>query len=462
MSGRDRSTVTGFDAFGGNMPFMGGRRIAGHCGERYAAWLTEHYRGTGNTDYVGYFFLRASSLLARRGTLGLIATNAIADSDNRRTVLARLIERGLAFYDVRRGIPWPGTAAVLIALLHAARGRVLDAVRDRRLNGRRVEQINSRLMAGAEWPEAKPLSENNGRAFIGCFLRGDGFILSDAEAAELLAAHPREREVVRPFMTGEDLNSRPDQSPSRHVIAFFDRTLQEAEQFPAALALVNERVRPARMRLKTTGADADHRRYWWRFANTRKQLREAAARLPRLLATARVSKHVMFSFIDSDVVPSEQVVAFATADFADFAVLQSRVHACWVRLLATHMGEGNRYSTSECFDTFPFPAASEPLRVAGARVYDTRRRYMIETGQGLTQTYNLLADEACHDARVVELRQLHEELDRAVLEAYGWPDVGVPPYCAPEENSFETAVIDRLFDLNAQRARDQERHGRPS
>lgn len=452
---RAGSTITGFDAFGGNMPFMGGRRVAGQYGDGYAEWLTKRYAATGNTDYVGYFFLRAASLLAPRGSIGLIATNAITDGDNRRTVLARLMDRGLAFHCVDHGVPWPGAAQVLIAVLHMASGRILDAVRARFLNGRRVEEINSHLRAGPERPDPVALPENAGRAFIGCFLRGDGFILSNDEAERLLAEHPEEREVVRPFLTGDDLNSRLDQSPSRHVVAFVDRAQEEeAERFPAAMAIVEERVKPGRMRLKTTGADADHRRYWWRFANTRKQLREEAARLPRLLATARVAKHVVFSFISPDVVPSEQVVVLATDDYADFAVLQSRIHDAWVRMFATHMGEGIRYSTSECFDSFPFPERTDALRGAGKRLYEAR------AGRALTATYNLLIDPACEEAGIVELRRLHEEMDLAVVDAYGWGGVKVPAYCgsAPDQQAFDDEVIDRLFVLNAARA-DAERKG---
>ena len=90
---------------------------------------------------------------------------------------------------------------------------------------------------------------------------------------------------------------------------------------------------------------------------------------------------------------------------------------------------------------------------------------MIETQQGLTQTYNKLKDPACHDAPIVELRRLHEEMDRAVLDAYGWTDIVVPPFCpsTPAEQkaleTFQDQVIDRLFVLNAQRAEEEKRAG---
>ena len=90
---------------------------------------------------------------------------------------------------------------------------------------------------------------------------------------------------------------------------------------------------------------------------------------------------------------------------------------------------------------------------------------MVETQQGLTQTYNRLKDPACTDAPILALRRLHEEMDRAVLDAYGWSDLTVPPFCpmSAEEHKalerFQDAIVDRLFVLNAERAAEEARLG---
>lgn len=449
--------VTGFSVLTGNMPFLGGRRIATEHGERYTQWLTDQYSGTGGTDYVGYFLLKATDLLAQRGTVGFIATDAISDGDNRRTTLARLLsaEGGFELYRAQDGLPWPGNAAVLIAVLHLARGGVATEVRAKLLNGRRVPGINSRLQAGPERPEPVALAANDGCAFVGCFLRGDGFVLSPEEGEELLRKNPSEARVVRKFLVGDDLNNRPDQTPSRYVVSFEDMSLEEARQFPAAFAIVNERVRPQRERLKSTGADADHKKHWWRFANTRRELREKLATTQRVIATARVSKHVLFSFASAEWVPSEQVVVFPFDSLSLFGVLQSRVHGIWVRLTAGARGEGVRYSASECFDGFPFPdpsplAALPEVERATSALCEARSRYLSDKRVGLTESYNRLFDPKCIDEAIVALRRLHEDLDRAVLGAYRWADLGVPAF-GEAESHFEGSVIDRLFGLNAER-----------
>jgi hypothetical protein len=86
---------------------------------------------------------------------------------------------------------------------------------------------------------------------------------------------------------------------------------------------------------------------------------------------------------------------------------------------------------------------------------------MLDANQGLTATYNQLKDPDCDSDRLTEitqLRNLHEQLDRAVLAAYGWSDIPVPPFCPATDaeraavSLFEDTVIDRLFALNAERA----------
>jgi hypothetical protein len=132
---------------------------------------------------------------------------------------------------------------------------------------------------------------------------------------------------------------------------------------------------------------------------------------------------------------------------------------------------------SDCFETFPFPKP-DPRRIIpalediGQRLYDFRAKYLVDENKGLTETYNRLKDPAQDDARILELRALHEEMDRKVLEAYAegdpegnWLEVEVPPFCPITDadkaqlTRFEDAVIDRSFALNAKRAHEEKLKG---
>ena len=196
-------------------------------------------------------------------------------------------------------------------------------------------------------------------------------------------------------------------------------------------------------------------------------MRAAIAPLKRCLVTAQVTKHLCFSFQPTGRIYSQKLYVFPFEHMTPFAVLQSRVHAAWTWLLSSTMKTDLNYSASDCYETFPFPK-SDPRTVIpalediGQRLYDFRAKYMVDDNVGQTITYNRLKDPACTDARILELRQLHEEMDRKVLEAYAegapegrWLEVEVPPMTEDDKTElerFEDAVIDRLFLLNGNRA----------
>lgn len=48
---------------------------------------------------------------------------------------------------------------------------------------------------------------------------------------------------------------------------------------------------------------------------------------------------------------------------------------------------------------------------------------MLGRSWGLTTTYNAVHSPAVRDAEIVELREIHEAIDHAVLDAYGWSDL---------------------------------------
>ncbi|MCL4750476.1 MAG: N-6 DNA methylase [Myxococcales bacterium] len=460
------------DGFVGNPPFMGKNAISASQGEVYIRWLQAiHEAAHGASDITAHFFRRCATLLGSHGTLGLIATNTIAQGDTRATGLQPLLGAGCEIYEAVRSMLWPGEASVAVAVVHLARGHARQAVGRATLDGARVEKIDSRLRAGRERPDARRLIASDGLWFSGSKVYGEGFVLTPAERELLLASDQRNGEHIFPFLGGEEVNSKPDQGFDRYVVSLGQLALRESSGWPDLLQLVEERVRPERERARSNTADGAHRRkYWWQHAQPRPELYAAIAPLQRCLVCAMVSKHLMFSFQPTNRIFSHKLYVFPFETNSPFAVLQSRCHAAWTWLLSSTLEERLNYSASDCFDTFPFPqpdphAAIPALEEIGQRLYDARAKYMLETQQGLTQTYNKLKDPACHDAHIIELRRLHEEMDRAVLDAYTWTDIEVPPYCpaTPAEHKalehFQNEVIDRLFVLNARRAEDERRLG---
>ncbi|MCC6648926.1 MAG: N-6 DNA methylase [Polyangiaceae bacterium] len=459
----------------GNPPFGGKNNIVESGGLEYQDWLKAVVPGDrgvrGACDLSAYFFRRAVELLGENGCFGLVATNSIAQGDTRSIGLQHLALQGWMLYDAMVSMPWPGAAAVTVSTVHAARGAPLPLVSQTRLDGAPVPALNSRLRPGPERADPVPLGSQQRVGFQGAIILGMGFVISPERAAELASHDPGNSKRLSGYLGGEEVNTNPRQLFDRYVVNFGQLTLEEASAWPDLLAILRERVKPERDALPPKNSwNRDVAKRWWQFGATRPELRAALSLVKRCLVTARVSKHLMLSFQPPDRTFSEQLYVFALGEQTAFAVLQSRVHERWARLLSSSLEDRLRYSASDCFETFPFPqpdprAVLPHLEAIGETLYTTRADYMVATNQGLTRTYNALKDPTHTDPRIVELRRLHEELDRAVLAAYGWADIAVPPFCPSTDadraalQAFEDEVIDRLYVLNAERARDEQRLG---
>jgi hypothetical protein len=406
----------GFDAFVGNPPFMGGQKITGTVGEPYREyvvnWLANGQRGS--ADLCSYFFLRATKLLRPNGMFGLLATNTIAQGDTREVGLDQLTAGGVV---LPRAVPsrkWPGLATVEVAHVWGRRGSwassfVLD---DKPVNG-----ITPFLTApGVVIGNPHRLKANEGKSFQGCIVLGIGFVLTPEETQALIAKDSRNKDVLFPYLNGEDFNSRPDQSPSRWVINFFDWPEEKAREYPDCFKIVEEKVKPTRL----LDNRKVYREYWWQYAEKRPALSQAIAGMKRVLMRARVANLNSWDFTTARIVNSEQTVILAEDTFAWFALMQNSMQTAWIEGYASSMRTDVRYTPSDCFETFPFPAASLLLEQIGERYHADRREVMLARRQGLTKTYNRFHDAEETDADIAKLRQLHVEMDQAVVAAYGW------------------------------------------
>jgi len=451
----------GFDACVGNPPFLGGKRVSGALGTNIRDWLVNVLAGRakGSADQVAYFFLRATSLLAPKGTLGLIATNTIAQGDTREVGLDRMVDAGFTITRAIQSRPWPvSTANLEFAAVWGTYGLVRDDVA-RISDGEPVKRITPLLEAGGGF-EGSParLAENANVAFTGCYVLGMGYILEPDEAHDWMVKDPKNSQVVFPYLNGEDLNSRPDCTASRWVIDFNDRTLDEARVYPIPFERIQQKVRPER----ATKKRKVYRENWWQYAEKRPGMRKAIADLGQVLVMAQISRTLRPVFVKPQVF-DQKLVVFATDSSAELAVLSSSVHQVWVIKYGSTMRTDPVYTPSDVFETFPRAAATDLLHAIG-RILDTeRRQMMLRRSIGLTKLYNLINNPNIADAAdpdVGRMREIHVELDKAVMEAYGWSDIkldhGFHTYRQMERWTVSPAarvkILDRLLEENHRRA----------
>jgi hypothetical protein len=424
----------GFDVVIGNPPFAGKNMVSEQGGTAYIPWLQAVHEGAhGNGDLCAHFFRRAHTLAAPDGVLGLVATNTISQGDTRQTGLDALVAQGWVLTRAEKDLPWAGDAAVTVTVVHAARGTSALGVTPE-LDGRPLPLLGPALSAGVQLGVPAKRPENAGRSFQGMNVLGKGFTLTPDEAAALLAADARNAERIFPYLGGKEVNTHPRQEHGRYVIDFADLSLEQAAQWPMLLERVERLVKPERDQLNDNADGRRRKAKWWQFGRDTPALRRALAGKSRCLVNSQVSKHLMFSWQPAGRVFSQKLVVFPDLSDAEFAVMQSRVHEVWAWRFSSTMKTDLNYSPSDCFETFRFPPVSMlgdagVLAELGRELDAARRAWMERHQQGLTALYNALQDPRQRSAEVVSLRRVHEAVDRAVCEAYGWPELAatVPP-----------------------------------
>ena len=467
----------GFDAVVSNPPFVGGKKITGLLGEDYRDLMVLHLAEgrRGSADLCTYFFLRAMQLVRPGGTLGLLAVNTIAEGDTRQVGLEAMLHAGHTIHAAWPNFPWPGAAAVVASEVHF--WRALD---DRlwrggyQLAGFAVPTISAFLSSEDEW-SPKPLKANQGKSFIGTFVLGLGFTLSEDDAQALISRNPINAEALFPSLNGEDMNSHPEQKASRWAINFWDwplsrsaagawigaddrqrkRWLQVGEvpfdypgrvaaDFPELLMIVEGKVKPERQRPNDDGTYVLREPLptrWWHYADKRPALYHAIGRghafaqhpdgwidsaeeLARVLVFAQTSKTKYPVFLAPKIIFGHKLVVIKSFSDADFAILCSHLHYVWVHARGGKLKTDAVYTPSDVFDTFAFPLTHpDGLGQIGAKYHDARRGVMAARSIGLTNLYNQFHDHADHDPAMIELRALHTQLDLAVRDAYGWIDL---------------------------------------
>ena len=458
----------GFDTIVGNPPFQGGQKLTGALGQSYREHLVHHLADgqRGSADLCAYFFLRNYDLLAPSGNFGLIATNTIAQGDTREVGLDQLRERSATIYRATPSRKWPGDANLEVAEVWLTRGTWAGASA---LGDKLVPGITAYLaVPGKAVGKPYRLAANAGKSFQGSIVLGMGFVLTPEEAEALIEKDPRNRDCLFPYLNGKDLNSRPDQSPSRWVINFFDWPLEKAESYPDLIQIVREKVKPERDRNNRKV----YRDRWWHYAEKRPALYEAIAGMERVLSLSLVNNHLGIGRVLTGTVFAHKLAVFPLDGGAIFGILQSSFHYKWAWEHSSTMRLDINYSPSDCFDTFPFPHLSgSPHATAidqiGETYHEHRRQLMLERQEGLTSTYNRFHNPTEASADIARLRSLHVEMDQAVAAAYGWTDLdlGHDFHQTKQGLRFTISeparqeVLDRLLELNYARYAEEVKQG---
>jgi hypothetical protein len=316
-------------------------------------------------------------------------------------------------------------------------------------------RIGSGLNIGAELEDTLPLIANVGISSPGVKLHGAGFIVTPEQANALgLKTVPGLKNHIRPYLNGRDLTDKPR---GVMTIDLFGLPLEPVRaRFPAVYQHVLTTVKPER----DQNNRSSYRDTWWVHGEPRRDLRKALDGLTRYIATVETAKYRFFQFLETSVLPDNMLIAIASDDAFHLGVLSSRIHVVYALAAGGTLEDRPRYNKTRCFDPFPFPACTESqksrIRALAEELDAHRKRAQATHGLGLTDIYNVLEkvraglalttkDKALHDAALVStLEQLHDDLDAAVADAYGWT-----------WPLIDAEILEKVVALNTARAAEE-------
>ncbi|AUX78123.1 class I SAM-dependent DNA methyltransferase [Sinorhizobium fredii] len=482
------------DAIIGNPPFLGGRKLLPELGAEYISKIRSVYGNAvpNGADFVCFWFHKAQQVLSFGPTrVGLVATNSISGGKNQRVL--RSITETSSIFRAWDDEPWAVEgAAVRVAIVCFANSSSESVL----LNGEIVDEIYPDLTGrsgrvGVNLSSVLKLPDNLGIAFQGVVPRGSinrrdaerlglpeaSFVLPGGVARDLLriAGNPNGRpnsDVVVPYIVGDEVVNRP---LDRYIIDFYGKSEFEASLYGEAFKCI-EPVRLHRRHMNQREALET----WWQHWNGRPKMRQALANKTKYIATPRVSKHRIFRWVSSGILPDNMVIAIASEEDAVWGILSSRFHELWTLRLCTFLGVGNdpRYTPSTVFETFPFPEGLNAKRQSSTHEGSDPFEKIAEIARRLNQLRETWLNPAelvsspviaelglnpqlhavdasaekelrgrtltkLYNDRPSWLRQLHSELDAAVAEAYGWSDA-----------ISDDDALDKLFKLNQHRGSD--------
>jgi len=448
----------GFDCILGNPPYLNGTRISTNYGDSYFNILKSYYYPAGGRcDLVGYFYRRCYDLLKIKAYVSLITNATISQNETRFGSLDQILKNNGKLIFAIKSKPWPGIAATNYAISSVKKGvdfngRIL-------LDGQIVDFISAYFTNTSE--TNKPYKLNNGiKSFEGSKPDGKGFVLSHQEAKTLLKEDKNNEDVVFDYLIGDDINSNWDLSPSRSIINFFDWPEVNCRKYTSPFAIVESHVKPYRETVKRKAM----KKWWWHYGEKRPGLYNEISELDRVLVISTVTKHINFVFKNTGIVFSNRLCVIAQDDYFTLMILQSSIHFAWITKYSTKRDTRFIYNTTNVLKNFPIPSYLENSMInklsSFSVIFNDFRLLLLDRMKlGLTQTYNQFhkkdlirevealspkefqkkygketwnlynhlevkkAGNISYEEAVpliYKLRELHKEMDEAVLEAYGW------------------------------------------
>ena len=405
----------------GNPPFLGGKHMRLNLGDEYVEKVFKQFPNVKDVDFCSYWFRLAQDNINETGRVGLVATNSISQGKSRKATLDYVTNNNGHIHEAISTQPWSGEAKVHVSIVNWS----YEKPKQYFLDDEEVSFINSSLQPHIDVSGAKTLQANKNICFQGVIPNGKGFVITEERAKLWIANNSKNKEVIKLFSMGNNLAQNPCGKPNRWIIDFDDMSIEDAGDYKLPFARVKSTVPLERQ----NNRNQKLKQYWWKYEGKRIAMRKAIAPLSYYFAVPRVSKWAVFIPAPLNWLPGDKSVVVASDDYYVLGILTSKVHRLWMEAQKSTLKADIAYTHKTCFETFPFPQLHckgeqpfaptdniiQQIRNKAIELHEYRTQQMEKKQWGITQLYNAYFHEPAS-----KLYQLHQQLDKLVMQAYNF------------------------------------------
>lgn len=403
-----------YDYIMGNPPFVGFTYQTKEQKEDLAAIM----KGFGkNIDYVAGWYYKASELIQNSTTrCALVSTNSITQGEQVSAIWKPLFEKfGIHFDFAYRTFRWDSEADIkahvhcVILGFSAAQYSKPKTIYISEKQSVQTSNINGYLLDAPDvWVEgrSKPLCEvpillNGGKP-----TEGGNLILTIEEKEAYLRQEPQGEKFLRPYMMGKDFIDRKP----RWCFWLVDANPSELRKCPVLMKHVDN-VRTFRLE-SAKAATRKKAETPTLFDEVRECYSDYVA-IPKVSSEQR--RYIPMEYLSKEIIPGDKLFMMPDASIYHFGVLTSNIHMAWMRAVCGRLKSDYSYSNTIVYNNFPWPNSTEEQKAkiekTAQAILDARAKY---PDSSLADLYDDLT-------MPVELRKAHQDNDRAVMQAYGFP-----------------------------------------
>ena len=422
-----------YDYIIGNPPFVGARMMSESQKQDVIDIFGATWKNVGNMDYVCCWYKKASELMKvnPQTRAALVSTNSICQGEQVANLWQKLFDDGININFAQRTFRWDSEASLKAHVHCIVVGFSYQQVSPRFIydGERKIEakNINAYLADAPDvfiYGRQKPLCDIPEIGIGNLPIDGGNYLFTKEQMEEFIKQEPNSAQYFKPWFGSEEfIHQKP-----RYCLWLGDCTPAELLRMPHCLKRV-EAVREMRLASNRAGtrkiADIPTR-----FCTENMPLSNFII-IPKVSSEKR--RYVPMGFMSPDVMASDLVFLVPDATLYHFGILESNVHMAWMRAVCGRLKSDYRYSKDVVYNNFPWPNPTDEqitkIEQTAQAILDARAKYSESSFADMYGDKMYLFPE---------LLKAHQDNDRAVMQAYGFP----------VKNTFrESHCVAELFKL---------------